>query len=759
MNKYVCIHAHFYQPPRENPWLEEVELQDSAYPHHDWNEKITAECYAPNTASRILGQDGKIIDIVNNYSKISFNVGPTLLYWLEKHEPEVYQAILEADRLSMKRFSGHGSAIAQVYNHIIMPLANKRDKYTQVVWGIKDFQKRFKRFPEGMWLSETAVDTETLEILAELGIRYTVLAPCQAKRVRSTGKGAWKDVSGGKINPAIAYLCRLPSGRSMNLFFYNAEISHDVAFGGLLNNGELFAKRLAGAFVPVPGCPQMVHIATDGETYGHHFSNGDMALSYCLYYIESNSLAKMTVYGEYLEKHPPAYEVEIIENSSWSCVHGIERWRCNCGCSTGHPGWNQEWRRPLREAMDWLREKVMPAYEKEASKYLRDPWKARDDYIDVILERVENVKRFLGKHATKELSREEKVKVLKLLEMQRNAMLMYTSCGWFFDEISGIESVKVMEYASAVMHYLEEITGLALEQEYLNILEKSPGNVFENSSIPYAMFVKPAAVDLLRVGAHYAISSLFEAYPENIKIYCYSAKSEYYTRMDAGRMKLATGKLNITSDITLDEKTISFAVLHLGDITMNGGVREFLGEQEFYAMQQEIKSAFEKSDTPSVIRLMHKHFGTHNYSLWHLFRDEQRKIVNQVLNNDLRKILEDEEPDLFRAEKIINEARKWCIDLDTSTLDYIASSRIDSFMQRLDQTPEDTALIEKINRTFRFLSAISLRLNLWKAQNIYFFIGKRVYSDMAARAEKGDRNAGRWMEVFRELGSYLRVKT
>lgn len=652
MNKYVCIHAHFYQPPRENPWLEEVELQDSAYPHHDWNEKITAECYAPNTASRILGQDGKIIDIVNNYSKISFNVGPTLLYWLEKHEPEVYQAILEADRLSINRFSGHGSAIAQVYNHIIMPLANKRDKYTQVVWGIKDFQKRFKRFPEGMWLSETAVDTETLEILAELGIRYTVLAPCQAKRVRSTGKGAWKDVSGGKINPAIAYLCHLPSGRSMNLFFYNAEISHDVAFGGLLNNGELFAKRLSGAFISVPGCPQMVHIATDGETYGHHCSNGDMALSYCLYYLESNSLAKMTVYGEYLEKHPPAYEVEIIENSSWSCVHG-----------------------------------------------------------------------------------------------------------WFFDEISGIESVKVMEYASAVMHHLEEITGLSLEQEYLNILEKSPGNVFENSSIPYAMFVKPAAVDLLRVGAHYAISSLFEAYPENIKIYCYSAKSEYYTRMDAGRMKLATGKLNITSDITLDEKTISFAVLHLGDITMNGGVREFLGEQEFYAMQQEIKSAFEKSDTPSVIRLMHKHFGTHNCSLWHLFRDEQRKIVNQVLNNDLRKILEDEEPDLFRAGKIINEAKKWCIELDTSTLDYIASSRIDSFMQGLDHTPEDTALIEKINRTFRFLSAISLRLNLWKAQNIYFFIGKRVYSDMAARAEKGDRNAGRWMEVFRELGSYLRVKT
>ena len=187
MEHYVCIHGHFYQPPRENPWLEEVELQDSAYPYHDWNERITEECYRPNMASRILGPDRKIIDIVNNYSKISFDFGPTLLSWLERHAPDVYQGVIDADKKSQERFSGHGAAIAQAYNHIIMPLANSRDKRTQIAWGIYDFEHRFGRKPEGMWLPETAVDLETLDILAEYGIKFTILSPHQAKRVRSIG--------------------------------------------------------------------------------------------------------------------------------------------------------------------------------------------------------------------------------------------------------------------------------------------------------------------------------------------------------------------------------------------------------------------------------------------------------------------------------------------------------------------------------------------------------------------------------------------
>ncbi|MFH1486971.1 MAG: glycoside hydrolase, partial [Chloroflexota bacterium] len=325
MERFICIHGHFYQPPRENPWLEAIELQDSAHPFHDWNERINAECYAPNTASRILDAEGRIRKIANNYANISFNFGPTLLSWLEGKAPETYHAILAADRESQGAFSGHGSALAQVYNHIIMPLANRRDKHTQALWGIKDFEHRFGRSPEGMWLPETAVDLESMDVLAELGIRFTVLAPQQAGRVRPIGGRGWADVNGGRIDTTMAYQLLLPSGRKMNLFFYNGPVSHAVAFEGILANGEQFAQRIIGGFSGAQQSAPLVHIATDGETYGHHHKFGDMALSYALDRIKTGNLARITNYGEYLEKHPPTHQVEIIENTSWSCAHDVER--------------------------------------------------------------------------------------------------------------------------------------------------------------------------------------------------------------------------------------------------------------------------------------------------------------------------------------------------------------------------------------------------------------------------------------------------
>ncbi|MDA2938011.1 DUF3536 domain-containing protein, partial [Acidobacteria bacterium AH-259-A15] len=485
MTRYICIHGHFYQPPRENPWFEEVEIQDAAFPYRDWNERITVECYAPNMAARILDSEDEIIDIVNNYSKISFNFGPTLLSWLEKHRPDVYQAVLEADRLSVGDFSGHGSAIAQVYNHMIMPLANRKDKYTQVIWGIKDFQKRFGRDPEGVWLPETAVDIESLEVLAKLGIKFTILAPRQAGRVRKAGRaGRWQEVKGGRIDPTRTYLCLLPSGRTISLFFYNGSIASEVAFGGLLKNGEVFGRRLVSAFAQNQDDPQLVHIATDGETYGHHRRHGEMALAYCLRFIESNGLGDITNYGEYLEKHPPTYVAEILEESSWSCIHGVERWRSNCGCNPGkNVGWTQAWRGPLREAMDRLRNKLIPLYEEEAGKYLMDPWEARNDYVEVTLDRSrKSVEAFLGRHRVRKLSNQQIVKVLRLMEMQRSVMLTYTSCGWFFDEISRIETVQVMRHASRAMQLAEEWLGESLESEYLSVLKKAPSNVYEDGA-------------------------------------------------------------------------------------------------------------------------------------------------------------------------------------------------------------------------------------------------------------------------------------
>ncbi|MBF0488637.1 MAG: DUF3536 domain-containing protein, partial [Nitrospirae bacterium] len=455
MEKYICIHGHFYQPPRENPWLEEVEYQDSAGGYHDWNERITAECYAPNAASKILDHEGRVSDIINNYSKISFNFGPTLLSWLLRHNPDVYRAILDADKLSIERFSGHGSAIAQVYNHMIMPLANRNDKITQVIWGIRDFQARFGRRPEGIWLAETAVDLETLDVLADNGILFTILAPRQASRVKTSGhstpdEGAvletpgqdvWTDVSGSRVDPAMPYLCKLPSGRTITLFFYDWPISSDIAFSGVLNKGENFIDRLTSAFTDDRDYPQLVNIATDGETYGHHHRKGEMALTYCLHLIESGNYhaangVKLANYGQYLEKHPPVCEVEIYDNSSWSCIHGIGRWMDDCGCNSGMRGeWTQQWRRPLREAMDWLRDRLAGIFEIEGGKYLKSPWDARNDYIEVILGRDKaNVHSFIDSHAHTNLPMEDRTRVLKLLEMQRNSMLMYTSCGWFFDE-------------------------------------------------------------------------------------------------------------------------------------------------------------------------------------------------------------------------------------------------------------------------------------------------------------------------------------
>ncbi|RJQ44412.1 MAG: DUF3536 domain-containing protein [Nitrospiraceae bacterium] len=805
MNRYICIHGHFYQPPRENAWLEEVELQDSSYPYHDWNERITAECYAPNTASRILDKDGKIVDIVNNYAKMSFNFGPTLLSWLERHRPEIYQAIIDADRQSMEYFSGHGSAMAQVYNHMIMPLANRRDKYTQAIWGIRDFEHRFKRFPEGMWLPETAADLATLEILADLGISFTVFAPQQANRAREIRRGSrWKNASGGKIDPTTPYLCRLPSGRTITIFFYDSPISQDIAFGGLLGSGEEFAKRLLNAFSEDRTLPQLVHIATDGETYGHHHRGGEMALAYCIHYIESKKLAKLTNYGEFLSKHPPEYEIDIFENSSWSCIHGIERWRGHCGCSSGmHPEWTQEWRKPLREALDELRFSAIAIYEKNAGKYLKYPWKARNDYISVILGRTEAaIKKFLLKHAVRELEHEETVRVLKLLELQRNAMLMYTSCGWFFDEISGIETMQILQYASKAIQLAEELQAVTLETGFMEALEGAPSNVYKNGREPYELFVRPAKVNLLRAGAHYAVSSVFQGYKDQTKIFCYSAGIGEYSILDTGMMKLVIGKASITNDITLDAETIYFAVLHRGYHDIIAGVKSFTSENDYSLISEEIRPAFEKEDAALVIRLIHKHFGENIFSLAHLFRDEQRKIVQQILqmtfegietscrkiydsyretmgffrsfgvnipkpfrasaeyilNSDLKHIFEGREVDTEKLKKLIQEVLNWSLDVDRTTIGFVAGSRITSLMEELSLHPDNTELIDRVENILKIISTFPVELDLWKAQNIYFSLGKKLYKPFRDKTPKAESGQQKWMEAFRKLGYYLHVK-
>jgi alpha-amylase/alpha-mannosidase (GH57 family) len=805
LEKYICIHGHFYQPPRENPWLEVVELQDSAHPYHDWNERVTAECYATNSASRILDEQERITQVVNNYSKISFNFGPTLLAWMEKRARDIYQGILEADTQSQALFSGHGSAMAQAYNHMILPLANRRDKVTQIVWGIRDFEHRFGRRPEGMWLPETAVDLETLEILADQDIRYTLLAPRQAKQARRLGEEQWLDVSGERIDPTMPYVQSLPSGRKIILFFYDGPVSKAVAFEGLLSSGEVLAGRLLGAFSECREWPQIVHIATDGETYGHHHRHGDMALAYAMHFIESQGLAKLTNYGEYLEKHPPTHEVEIFENSSWSCVHGIERWLSDCGCNSGgHAGWNQGWRAPLREALDWLRDTLAPAFEEKGKSILKDPWQARDEYIRIVLDRSgENTERFFSAQATHPLNEEEKVTALKLLEMQRHLMLMYTSCGWFFDELSGIETVQVIQYGGRALQLGEEIFGNGVEARFLELLEQAKSNIREHRDGKriYEKFVKPASVDLIKVGAHYAMSSLFEDYAEKAGLFCFTADQEMYERADAGKVKAAVGRIKVSSEITREERRLCFGVLHWGDHNLSGCVRECSDNEPDEVSVKEILDTFGRAAFPETLKLLEKHFGSSRYSLRTLFRDEQRKILDiilestlsdavsvyrqvyennapllrflkdlnipapgaiqtaaeHVLNASMRKAFEDEELRLETIEMILNSAGLEGVSLDAAGLEMAVRRRAERMAEALVARSESVALLQALDSVVSFLQTLPFEVNLRKVQDTYYALLKKVYPGFQERAKK-EKKARNWVKVFRSLGEKLMVR-
>ena len=805
MDRYICIHGHFYQPPRENPWLEAIELQDSAYPYHDWNERITAECYAPNSASRILDADNYIIRLVNNYAKISFNFGPTLLGWLAAKAPDVYHAILAADRQSQEYFSGHGSAIAQPYTHLILPLANHRDRYTQILWGVSDFTHHFGRQPEGMWLPETAVDVKTLEIVAELGIRFTILAPHQASRVRSIGSRSWQSVTSGAIDPTRAYEQRLPSGRTLAIFFYDGPISRAVAFEGLLSSGENFAKRLTGAFSDERDWPQLVHIATDGESYGHHHRFGDMALAYALNYIETNGLPRLTNYGEFLAKHPPTHEVEISAQTSWSCAHGIDRWRSDCGCNSGSPAnWNQAWRTPLRDAFDWLRDSIAAPYEKRAAGLLKNPWAARDEYIHVIHDRgAASLKRFFARHAIHELADGERTVTLQLLEMQRHAQLMYTSCGWFFNDPSGIETIQVIQFAGRAVQLAQQLFGDSLESRFVEKLARVRSNIAEHGDGQriYDKFVRASMVDWERVGAHYAVNSLFENYPERTKIYSFPAERTDYQVYTAGLTRLVVGRVRLTSEVTTAASEVAFGVLHMGDHNINGGVEKFTDDANYRALTQEVVTAFRRADFAEVIRIMDRRFGESSYSLRSLFHDQQRKALDIilgaslkeaetlyrqvyehrapmmrfltdlniplppafhaaaefVLNGYLREILAREDIDTERVRSLLEAAKFEGVRLDSATLEFAYRQNLLRLIERFVVDPAE-ACLSVLGNAVSLLADLPFKVNLWKVQNGYYQVLQAVYPIMVERSARGDESARAWIESFRKLGHKLGVR-
>ena len=804
--RFVCIHGHFYQPPRENPWLETVETQDTAAPYHDWNERVCAECYAPNGAARIVNSKNQITRIVNNYARISFNFGPTLLSWLMENAQRTYRMILDGERRSRKSFKGHSSAMAQVYNHVILPLANRRDRITQIRWGIADYQRHYGTPPEGMWLAETAADTESLELLAQHGIKFTVLAPHQCLHIRSLKDGTgWTETPSASVDTTRPYLVRFDSGVSIAVFFYDGPASRAIAFEGLLNSGERLAARLKDGFKD-NAQPQLVHVATDGESYGHHHKYGEMALAYALRLLEADKTVKLTNYGGYLAQFPPEYEAEIVDNTSWSCEHGVERWRSNCGCNSGKPGWNQAWRGPLRQTLDELRDAVAPLTEQEGGKLFRDVWAARDSYIQVVLDRsAEALDRFFAENQSHSLTEAERVRALELMEMQRHAQLMYTSCGWFFDDISGIETVQVIAYAARVLQLAQDLFGEqagALEPNFLARLAEARSNVAAagDGARIYKEQVRTTQLDLEQVAAHYAISSVFSSFAEETELFCYRVRRQAYDIYTSGRGRLALGRASIASVITDKQQSFSFAVLHFGDQNITAAVKpcEEADAAEFEAFASQAAEQLQRAKFPEVIRLLDRYYGHMDYSLTSLFRDEQRRIVQVILNSTLssienslttiyedhasllhylsqtslpkppaltlaaefainaglRKALEGEPVDQALLRSFLALAKADQIPLETATLSYIADQRMKRAMVELQISAGSLELLDRALALARTLVELPFELNLWQAQNIWYEI-LRVSSYGLTALATDDRP--RWEKDFCELGSCLSI--
>jgi hypothetical protein len=795
VDRAVCIHGHFYQPSRENPWLGNVGFQRSAAPHHDWNERVTAECYRPNTAARILDADGMIEEIVNTYGRISFTAAPTLLAWLERHCPEVYGAIVEADREGRERYAGHGPAIACCYNHLIMPLATRRDKQTQVAWGVRDFAARFGREPEGMWLPETAVDLESLDLMAGAGIRFTVLAPHQAANVRPIGAEDWTDVSGGGVDTTMPYLCRLPSGRSIAVFFYNGTIARDVAFGDLLSDGRRFAGRLLGEFSRERERPELVHIATDGETYGHHREFGEMALAYCLRSIEEAGDARLTVYAEYLAAHPPTHEAAVCERTSWSCTHGVGRWQGECGCHSGaHPGWSQEWRGPLREAVVMVRDALAPRVAEAFGALVRDPAEARQDAVALILGRWsdETVAGFLARHAPGDLSPDERQRILALLEIERQTMLMQTSCGWFFDDIMEPGSVQVMRHAGRAMELARETLGIDLEPAFTAILRRAAVNDprYATGAAVYEARARPAAVDRSRIGAGTALYALFGLEPPAAASGMYAVHGDWRYRSDADGLRRILGTVRVRSRATGEEAHLDAAAFFAGMDRVVFSVREPGGEQALRATWEGVTGAdpagaifadFTRAYTApdlsdeerwAIAREIVPGMGEAMYAV---YRDAAALIaalddlglpapgaavhlLAHACTGRLLAMLGEgcPDPDRFFALAETMKARNLAPDLPA--LGEAASRRIAISARTAAARSCDPAPLEEIVRTVRCAKVFPLTLTLWESQNLCIGMRGR-YSGMRERAGRGDKDAQRWADAFRRAAACLGVRT
>lgn len=667
----LVIHGHFYQPPRENPWTEMVDRETSAAPFENWNERIHDECYRPNAHARIFDAYGRVERIVNNYAGINFNFGPTLLTWLARHHPETYARILEADRTSTRVRGGHGNAIAQGYHHAILPLCNARDRRTEIRWGLADFRHRYQREPEALWLPETACDDLTLAALIEEGLRYVILSPFQAERVRPLSEHApdplsvvhhgesrtphtsvdphaqWRSVADGNIDPTIPYRYFHPDGsrRAITIFFYDGHIARAIAFEGALASSQGLVDHLARAS---RGAGRIVHTATDGESYGHHFHFGDRTIAYAL---ETEARARgfwVTNYGEFLDHHAPTWEVEIKkgpdgEGTAWSCAHGVGRWRRDCSCHAGAlEGWNQKWRAPLRAALEFLRDAAAQRFEEAGGELFRDVWEARDRYIELIVDPARARTEFWQAHSRQTLSTEEQTRALTLLEMQRSSLLTFTSCGWFFNDISGLETLQVLRYAGRVLDCMDELKFAAPHQEFLEILAEARSNVARQGSGAdiFRRAVETSRITAQHVAAHLAIAGLVNHGEETNETAGYLCRREDLRKERHGRLTMETARLTLEKLATGKLFDFAVAAMHFGDVDFYCVLKSFPGEAPFQISTAKLWSDFRTASLPTMLRLAQEEFGPDEYGLEHLLSEGRQRISEMVFGKMVERFSE-----------------------------------------------------------------------------------------------------------------------
>lgn len=793
IERFVAFFGHFYQPPRFNPWTEHVDLDPTAYPFHDWNERVDFECYTANAWIPVYGAEGWVEGVVSNYSRINFSFGPILLTWLRERRPEVYKAIVEADAESISRY-GRGAAIAQPYAHIIMPLASRLYRELAIYWGVRFFEDTFGRPPEGFWLPEAAVDYETLEILVDNGIKFVILAPHQISTVKVGGR--WLEY--GRADPRVAYRILLPSGRSIAAIVYDGEISREVSFGDLLEDGGRLASRILGSFNDLLQEPQIITVASDGEAFGHHKKGGAIELAKALDIIEGSGEARLTSIARFLEVNPPRVKAKIAVNTSWSCPHGVERWRSECGCASEiRPGWRQTWRTPLRKAIDMLSAETLKAYEELGPALFKDHYEALRNYYMVLSLRSPGVLAGFLEFHLKDKSLEPSIKALKILEAVRHSLLSQSSDAWFFEDLGRPEPFQVLRHAARTIELLEELDYANVEEAFKSLIGEASSNTGEQGATLYRK-AKDHRVDLLKAAAIYAVRRSVGLAGREMMLYSFSFSE---TRRDSFN-DLHLGIINVLSLTTMDQATIHYALVKLGptDIYVGTG---FLDKPEVYMnLLRKTVGALEEGSQAKLINTLEEAFKPNVYTLQELPADEQALVAGIAASEVLRSIAPPvdswlqsltsiakfyrlrrlPEPGELKAtlsyalntrllEELSRPSPDWARvrgglklgeDLGLTLYPDVKTTlaaKVANALNNLYRDPQDIHTLITLHETVKASLSAGLSLEDFSNARVWIAVLKRrYYLDFKRAAEAGDEAMWRWVKAFAKLSEILKVR-